>query len=55
VSSETKAVFDRLIAKHNDLGDLYPAYSLIAFSILANHAPEVLTFVLDQADRFPAS
>lgn len=51
-AAHSRAVVDRLVAKHNVLGpEDFAAYAFLAFGILAHHAPEVVEFVLERADQ----
>jgi hypothetical protein len=45
-AAESKAAVDRVAAKRKELG----AYAFLALGGLAHQAPEVVQFVLDQAD-----
>lgn len=51
-AAHSKAVIDRLVKTHNDLGpEDFAAYTFLAFGILAHHAPDVVDFVLDRTDE----
>ena len=50
-AAETRAVVDRLATIRASLGwEDFAAYALLALGLLADQAPEVVTFVLDRAD-----
>lgn len=49
-AAESEAAIDRAVATYQAHGDNGAAYLLVVLAILARHAPEVLTFVMDRAD-----
>jgi hypothetical protein len=50
-AAESKAAVDRVAAKRKELGaEAFGAYAFLALGGLAHQAPEVVQFVLDQAD-----
>jgi hypothetical protein len=50
-AAESRAVIDRMVGVRKELGaEDFAAYAVLTFGILADQAPEVLTFILDRAD-----
>lgn len=49
--SDTTRAIDRAINAYKTHGDNGVAYLLVALATLASHAPDVLNFILDQADK----
>lgn len=51
-TAESEAAVDRVAAKRQELGvENFGAYAFLVLAMLAHQAPEVVTFVMDQADR----
>lgn len=51
-AADSRAAIDLVAAKRQLLGaEDFAAYAFLALAILAHHAPEVVTFVIDQTDR----
>ena len=49
--AESEAVIDRIAAARKDMGaEDFAAYAFLALGLLAWHAPDVVTFILDRAD-----
>lgn len=50
-ATDAKAAIDRLAEKRRELGwEDFAAYAFLALGTLGANAPDVLTFILDQAD-----
>ena len=49
-AAESRAVITRLGDEYRELGDEWGTYALVALSMLADSAPEVVTFILDRVD-----
>lgn len=51
-AAQSRAAVDRVAAKRQDLGaEDFAAYAFLVLGMLAYHAPEVVAFVMDAADR----
>lgn len=50
-AAESEAVIDRLATARKDMGAQdFAAYAFLTLGLLAWHAPDVVTFILDRAD-----
>ncbi len=51
-AARSEAAVDRVAAKRDELGaEGFAAYAFLVLGLLAHQAPEVVEFLLDQADR----
>ncbi|GAA4120564.1 hypothetical protein GCM10022215_24340 [Nocardioides fonticola] len=51
-AAQSKAAVDRVADKRAQLGaESFGAYAFLVLAMLAHQAPEVVEFVMDQADR----
>lgn len=51
-AAESRAAVDRVAGKRQNLGaEDFAAYAFLVLGMLAYHAPEVVTFVMDRADE----
>lgn len=51
-TEQTRAAIDRVVEKRIELGaEDFSAYAIVALSILASDAPEVVEFILDRTDE----